>query len=230
MTLVRRLALKISNVVVKYASPGCKEWAEGLAREVAFVEGDWAALAWALGSARVLFDYREAPIRSLADLPAAAEKFAESKRNQNLGVGLFMASQGLIYYDKFFRATSWSERAGCDLVVLSSIFMGTLMLIQWRSKKKVPPDDDVTALVQFYMAELERMFDMRSFHWWLVGSGLTLFLLGTAMADRGGLHAHPIWDAFIGFFWVAAIFFVLQMRRINRRRLERLNALLAEKS
>ena len=54
MTLVRRVAGKISRAVVRYASPGCKEWAEGLAREAEFVQGDWAALWWALGSTKVL--------------------------------------------------------------------------------------------------------------------------------------------------------------------------------
>lgn len=44
MTLIRKLAIKISNEVVIWASPGSKEWAEGLAREVTFIESDWAAL------------------------------------------------------------------------------------------------------------------------------------------------------------------------------------------
>jgi hypothetical protein len=230
MTLMRKLALCISNIVIRYASPGCKEWAEALAREVVFVEGDWAAVGWALGSARILFDYREAPIESLADLFAAAKKFAESKRNSRNATWLIMLTQGLIYCDRFSRTTSWSERTGCSLVVLGSICLGMIALNQWRSKRKVPLGDDDIALVQFYTAELKRMSDVRSYEWWLAGFGLTFFFVGTTMADRGGLHAHPISDAVMGFFWMAGILFVLQMGRINRRRLERLNALLAEKS
>ena len=78
MTLVRRVAMKISGGVVRYASPGCKEWAEGLAREAEFIEGDWAALGWALGSARVLLDRRGAPMTSLADVAARGRRFSES--------------------------------------------------------------------------------------------------------------------------------------------------------
>ena len=54
MTLLRRVAVWISNGVVRRASPGAKEWAEATAHEVEFIEGDWAALGWALGSVRVL--------------------------------------------------------------------------------------------------------------------------------------------------------------------------------
>jgi hypothetical protein len=73
---MRKLALKISHLVVRYASPGSKEWAEGLAREVAFIENDWSALAWEFGSTKLLLDYREAPIGSLADVPSAAQKLS----------------------------------------------------------------------------------------------------------------------------------------------------------
>ena len=65
MTLIRRVALTISDEVVRWASPGCKEWAEGLEREAAVIESDWAALRWAIGSTRVLLDRRPAPLTSL---------------------------------------------------------------------------------------------------------------------------------------------------------------------
>lgn len=37
MTALRSLAVRISAAVVRWASPGRKEWAEGLARELAFI-------------------------------------------------------------------------------------------------------------------------------------------------------------------------------------------------
>ena len=42
MRLVRRWAVGVSEFVVRRASPRAKEWAEGLAHEVEFVEGDTA--------------------------------------------------------------------------------------------------------------------------------------------------------------------------------------------
>jgi hypothetical protein len=91
MTLVRRVAMKISGGVVRYASPGCKEWGEGLAREVEFIEGDWAALRWAIGSTRVLLDRRGAPMTSLADVAARGCRFSESLNKGGFSVMFIMA-------------------------------------------------------------------------------------------------------------------------------------------
>ena len=77
MTLIRRVALTISDEVVRWASPGCKEWAEGLEREAAVIESDWAALRWAIGSTRVLLDRRAAPLTSLDEVPAETQKLIE---------------------------------------------------------------------------------------------------------------------------------------------------------
>jgi hypothetical protein len=69
VTLVRRAAVAVSGFVVRHAAAGSREWAEGLEREVEYIESDWRALVWALGSARVLLDRRagrageEAPAR-----------------------------------------------------------------------------------------------------------------------------------------------------------------------
>jgi hypothetical protein len=228
MTLVRRLALKISDAVVRYASPGCKEWAEGLAREVAFVEGDWAALGWALGSVRVLFDYREAPIGSLADLPAVAQRLAESKRIGNatwIGMPIWV----LIYCDKFFHAASWPERAGCGLAALGWLSPAIVVFIEWRRRLKVPPSDDITALIRFYKTELERGRDLyRSPTGWVAASAFTMLCVGLLSAERDGVRAHPAWDALVGLIWVGALLLYFYARRIGRRRLERLDALLAE--
>jgi hypothetical protein len=108
MTTVRKLALKISTAVVKYSSPGCKDWAEGLLQETAFIENDWSALGWALGSTRILLDRREAPISSIADVSTAAQKFVEAKRNGS-GVWLFMFVQTILYALKFSHAKSRPE-------------------------------------------------------------------------------------------------------------------------
>jgi hypothetical protein len=61
MTLPRKLAQAIVKLVVRYASPGCQPWAEGLAIEIDHIPNDWTALRWSLGSTRVLLDRREAP-------------------------------------------------------------------------------------------------------------------------------------------------------------------------
>jgi hypothetical protein len=227
MSLVRRLATKISNAVVEYASPGCKDWAEGLAREVAFIEGDWAALAWALGSTRVLLDRREAPVESRAALPAAAEKFAESKRSAN-ATWKWMPVWCLLYIDRLFHATSWSQRIGCSLLLFGYIFLGIIVFLEWRGRLKVPASDDVLAVIQFYRAELERLRDLRSSKWWVTGPAFTLICVGAMMSEQAGVGAHPFEDAFLGLVWVGGVLLFLHAQRTNQRRLERLDELLSE--
>ena len=85
MTLIRRLAMKIAGVVVRDASPGCREWAEGVAREVEFIEDDWSALRWAIGSTRVLLDRREAPMSSLADVAERGRRLSERVSKEGSG-------------------------------------------------------------------------------------------------------------------------------------------------
>jgi hypothetical protein len=224
MTYIRRLALKISDTVVDYASPGCKEWAEALAREVTFVEGDWAALGWALGSARVLFHYRQAPIRSFADLSSAAQKFAEAKLNNPNVAWIATFGWFFFYAVRFFGARNWPERTGCSLAALGFLYFGIFVLIDYRLK--VPPSDDIITLIQFYRAALEQMH--RSSGWSTVS--VATLLLGQMLAQRGGFRTHPYWDAVYGLIWVGAVLLFLLVRRINRRRLEQVDVLLAEKA
>jgi hypothetical protein len=51
----------LSSFVLRHASAGSREWAQGLAREVDVIEGDWKALGWALGGLPVLLDRRDVP-------------------------------------------------------------------------------------------------------------------------------------------------------------------------
>jgi len=63
---------------------------------------------------------------------------------------------------------------------------------------------------------------------WIIGAALTSYCVGLMLAERGGIRAHPGWDASLSLLWVSTMLFFLQTRRINRRRLERLAALFTE--
>jgi hypothetical protein len=80
MTVVRKMAFKISALVIRFSSAGNKEWAAGVAGEIDFIENDWKALAWAMGSLRVLLNRKSAPIRSLEDFEILKQKYVKSKR------------------------------------------------------------------------------------------------------------------------------------------------------
>ena len=152
MSLIREVAGGISRFVVRHASPGSKEWAEGLAREADFVESDWKALAWSLGSMRVLLSYREAPLRSLDDLSTEAGKYAERMRHR-------FGSTDAIWISNLIQTLCWSinlavakrlqDRIGFSLVVFGFVTMTIHALILRQKAYDVPDRDDPAGLIQY---------------------------------------------------------------------------------
>jgi hypothetical protein len=55
MSALRRLASSLLRAVVRHASSGTQDWANAMLRELDFIEGDWKALLWALGSTTAIF-------------------------------------------------------------------------------------------------------------------------------------------------------------------------------
>jgi len=55
MSAPRKLAKYLMRTAVRYASPESREWAEGMLHELDYIEGDWSALFWALGSTIAIF-------------------------------------------------------------------------------------------------------------------------------------------------------------------------------
>ncbi len=50
MSALREFAIRWLRAVVRRAPPGSRPWAGAMLRELDFIESDWAALRWALGS------------------------------------------------------------------------------------------------------------------------------------------------------------------------------------
>ena len=55
MGMPRKLAAKLLRAAIRLAPPQSREWAAAMLRELDFIEGDWAALFWALGSFGAIF-------------------------------------------------------------------------------------------------------------------------------------------------------------------------------
>jgi hypothetical protein len=55
MSTVRRLAAKLLRMVIRHWSDESQDWANAMLRELDFIESDWAALLWALGSTTAIF-------------------------------------------------------------------------------------------------------------------------------------------------------------------------------
>ena len=57
MSIARRFASALLGVVTRRLSPESRGWGQAMLRELDFVESDWAAFAWALGSTVALCRY-----------------------------------------------------------------------------------------------------------------------------------------------------------------------------
>ena len=57
MSAIRKLATAMLDVVIKHSSPEARNWGSAMVREMDFVENDWSAALWALGSTTALCRY-----------------------------------------------------------------------------------------------------------------------------------------------------------------------------
>ena len=164
MTLIRRKALEISSWVTWLASPGCKDWAEGLEREVAFIPSDWHALGWALGSIRVLFTPREVPLRSLAEVPTVAAKFVRDHR-----LKASFTFYGCIATGFLLAVSLWSDRhpvsgplsLSGNCLALAAVFSFSLRLRAYCRSARIQPTEP-RACALFFRSELLRFIDLES--------------------------------------------------------------------
>ena len=237
MTLVRRLAVRISSRVVRWASPGCKEWAEGLEREAAVIESDWAALRWSIGSMRVLLDRRAARLTSLDEVPAATQKLVDWAMVFGTVILLRPVIDGPRFLNWFFMARSTLGRAGCAIGVLGSVIAVTYLLMEWRRLslierrrlKETYKDyiyNDLVACAHFYKEQLKSCHKL-----WIYFSCFLCWMLGKL------LYSHYDHNTQVDMFtWVLLsllfIFILLAMRlwkQNNLRRIEEIDALLAER-
>ena len=224
MTLVRRMAIKISGGVMRYASPGCKEWAGGLAREVEFIEDDWAALRWAIGSAGVLFDRRGAPMTSLADVAARGRRFSESPNKGGSSVVFIWAFLNLI---RLVDVASLQQRIACGALVITSIYIGIVGLLQQRKRQAL--SDTVGDLTLYCKLELERQRDFLQ-----TGIGrsipltLVLYFSGMVFAHKGGFRGNPFITTFGVLVWALVTILILRQPRRVQRQIDEVDAVLKE--
>ena len=235
MSLVRIVALTISDEVVRWASPGCKEWAEGLEREARVIKSDWAALGWAIGSTRVLLDRRATPLRSLDEVPNATYKLLDGALVRSVGFLLFPMMDGLLFLSWFFVARSTLERAGSAIGVLGSVIAVTYLLMEWRRLslierrrlKETWKDyiyNDVVACARFYKEQLKRCDKL-----WIYSSSYLCWMLGKSLY----YSLHDDKDMFtLVLFSLFTLFILLVMSLVKQqkmRRIEEIDALLAER-
>jgi len=218
MSPIRRLAVRILETVVRWASPGCREWAEGLAREVEFIGSDWDALGWAIGSLRVVLDRRQAPIGS--DTKPARPGF------QNVVFWLLYLEVCFSGCTKMLTSTGWQHRVGWGLVSLAWGYWAARSVFDWLRERWQPPTSDIEAYRRFLRAgleiELSRYRTVRRYFPTLA----MLSLWAGYLLINGEVH---FWGYFILAWLVLALFRPNTPAQIQRR-IGRVDALIAQAS
>jgi hypothetical protein len=182
MTLLRKLAIGISNGVACKASPDTKDWAHATSREIEFIQSDWAALRWALGGIGILFRRPEIPLSSLAEIPQAALSFAKEIRKRTI-TGTFICAFEIVWFaSTFHTTTNTTEQVGCLLTIGAMLYMGYQLLAR-RSTLSLRDESPTTP--DAYRSELELQRDFHSGGWlWsrvvLMVPGFLLFCIGLA--------------------------------------------------
>jgi hypothetical protein len=218
------LAMKIACFVVRAAPENSKDWARATAREMECIEGDWAALRWALGSLQVLWQPSEPRLASLAAVPEAALQFAEEIRKRTV-LGCFAGAVEILCFGSYlYWMRNPTQQLGCYLLVGAMLYMLLQLLVR---RGALSARGDVPASANAYRLELKRQLDFHRGGWlWsrtiLMVPGVLLFCLGGAI-DYPSL-ARPY--AMIAVVFVLLFgFAVSQNLRVARRYQSRLDDL-----
>jgi hypothetical protein len=220
MSLVRRFALWLAEFVVRHASPGAREWAEGLARETGEIPGDWAALVWTLGSLRVLADRKDRLETSREQfLATAGNALIAAKRNR---WGMFLASYTVVFTQHLVNARTVEERVGCCMVLVPCVARALWNILRSsdRSRDKAKRDD--ASLLDWYRRKLNDD---------VLCAGLPGMMavfsvfLGFSLSERGGIAVHPWWNAIHCVGAMGCVAWMHRRRQIDQTRLQRLLSL-----
>lgn len=200
-----------------------------MVREMDFVEGDWAALFWAVGSTAALFRYSEAPMSNLSDIFSRTQALMKKIRKRTRG-GYGACFVLIVGFGSFaFIFPNTLMRVGSGLTVAAALYMA--YQLYERRNRKPPSETRPSACTAFYRTELERQRDFHRGSWFwsrliIMIPGYMLFLIGVAIASPESAR----FMAIIGVFFLGgcalAIPLNLRLSRKYQRQIDELDALL----
>jgi hypothetical protein len=136
----RKLAARLLGVVLRLAPPESRDWALAMLRELDFVEGEWAALFWALGSTTAILRQSARGWRAWLNGETKKEAGMNDTGKKALGAGLGILSALAL--------------VGCEFAVLriaGELFPGVGFLhsrwAYWLAVLAIPEAIFVTATV-----------------------------------------------------------------------------------
>ena len=157
--MIQRWAVRILQHVIRRAPAARQEWGRAMLREMNYVEGDWAALRWAIGSAWSIRPAGVGPVRSGRwGTRNSRVDHGDSAADAEWICGLLAGDRGFVWYLFLFR--SWMQQLGSGLTMAGATFM---IYQLYRARGKNLPDGlSAPASVDFYRVELERQRDFHS--------------------------------------------------------------------
>ena len=173
MTRLRKLAVKISDTVIRRSLPAYRDWAQATSRELEFIESDWAALGWALGSWKMAARCQNAPLTSMSEVPRAAQKFLKTARASTVITWLSLLWMCSWFSGIFPHTTANPSRrlgGGLILTVLVYIVCQAVAYRGWR----LPLEGELPAVANWYRAALERQRDFQAGAWYWSRSALLI--------------------------------------------------------
>jgi|HubBroStandDraft_5_1064220.scaffolds.fasta_scaffold27685_4 hypothetical protein len=226
MTMIRRLALKVLDAAARQAAPGTRDWITAMSREMDFIENDWAALWWALGSTRILFKRQHVPLADLSGVPRAAQCLAKSVRRRTLIGGVVALTEAAFFGYFFFGVSTSTLRIASAFTVAGVLYIG----IQLYARRAAQQPLDNASAIGAYRVELERQRDFHRSSWFwsrqlLFLPGPVLFCVGEAMVQPESARAFLAILAAFAFLWLRAVPLNLNQARKYQRRLDELDAL-----
>jgi len=145
MSAPRKIAIKLMSAVVRYSPDESREWASAMLQELDFIEGDWEALFWALGSTTAIFRHSG---RSLWAWFGRQFGFKEDEMNTFQkravgvisGVGLTVAVTFLLMVlihlsDHLFGFAEWMPRIVMTMSVLAEVLFVGAVIALWRKRR-----------------------------------------------------------------------------------------------
>jgi hypothetical protein len=153
MSLARRLSSRLLNAAARHASSDTQDWAHAMLRELDYIEGDWAALFWAVGGTTAIFRYsvpREVRAWAQRRRPNRAEELMMNTIGQKAtgvisGVGMAFAVVACAFgFVRLFfllfpawdiERMPWAEWLGV-IVVPETIFIVTSVAV-WRRRRSM---------------------------------------------------------------------------------------------
>jgi hypothetical protein len=233
MSTVRKLASKISLAVVRFASPATRDWAIATQHELDFIEGDWKACLWAIGSVRILFAPTNAARAEHRDISQATQRLAKIVRKRNVKgySASFFVMAAFTWY--FFVLSNTIQRVGSLLTVLVAGYLVYQLCsnqLQQRESAITLAKMGNTPSLESYRVELQRQRDFhKGSRFW---SRLLIMMPGPFIFLVGIEIAHPESATFIrleglAFLLLAAIAVPLNLRKAHQyqRQIELLDSL-----